>query len=69
MRDWVVDESDMATEREMLDTELAIKRVRMANSALPLTGFCYNCDEPLPSGLRFCNADCRDDWEIRNNVG
>jgi hypothetical protein len=28
------------------------------------TGFCINCKEKLPSGERFCDNDCRDDWTI-----
>lgn len=27
------------------------------------TGFCLYCDKPLPEHMRWCNADCRDDWE------
>lgn len=26
-------------------------------------GFCYNCNEPLAAGLRWCDTDCRDDYE------
>ena len=66
MRDHVVDESDMATEREMLDTELAIKAALSKQHLLPATGYCYNCDATVPPGHRFCDADCRDDWEVRN---
>lgn len=31
---------------------------------MPLIGQCYNCDEPL-EGMRFCDADCRDDYVKR----
>jgi hypothetical protein len=27
------------------------------------TGYCLHCGEDLPSERRFCDADCRDDWE------
>jgi len=27
-------------------------------------GFCYNCAEPLVTGMRFCDADCRNDWAV-----
>lgn len=29
--------------------------------ALPETGRCLNCNEPLPAG-RFCDSDCAEDW-------
>ncbi|MDR1646826.1 MAG: hypothetical protein LBR88_02170 [Zoogloeaceae bacterium] len=27
------------------------------------TGFCLNCGAPLAQGLRWCDTDCRDDWQ------
>ena len=30
---------------------------------LPYCGQCYWCGEPLPAPRRWCDADCRDDWE------
>lgn len=30
------------------------------------TGYCLFCGEPLPRGRRWCNADCRDNWEKEN---
>jgi hypothetical protein len=27
------------------------------------TGRCLWCDEPLPPGKRWCDTDCRDDFE------
>ena len=27
------------------------------------TGYCLFCDEPLEAGRRWCNVDCRNDWE------
>lgn len=66
MRDYAVDESDMATEQEMMSTELAIRLALSKNNPLPDMGFCYNCDTKLAPGLRFCDAECRDDWELRN---
>lgn len=27
------------------------------------TGECLFCGEPLPDGKRWCNAECRDEWE------
>ena len=37
------------------------------------TGYCLFCGEPLPPGRRWCDKDCRDDWEreqkLRRNKG
>lgn len=32
-------------------------------------GSCHWCDKPLAGGLRWCDADCRNDWErdLRRN--
>lgn len=30
------------------------------------TGRCLNCEEKLPPGVRWCDADCRTDWERLN---
>jgi len=66
MREFVTDESDQATEREMRDTELAIQVARQSNRNIPSTGVCYNCGETLAGELRWCDRDCRDDWESRD---
>lgn len=30
-------------------------------------GKCHNCEEPVPVDHKFCDRDCRDDWEVRND--
>jgi hypothetical protein len=32
---------------------------------LTACGQCYNCDEPVEGDKTFCDADCRDDWQLR----
>lgn len=32
------------------------------------TGFCLNCDEPLPGPHAFCDAGCRDDYQKRQRM-
>ncbi|AUN95420.1 hypothetical protein C0099_11065 [Pseudazoarcus pumilus] len=62
----MTDVSDRATEREELDRELALRAARAARDVPPLPcGTCHNCGERLPPGLPFCDADCRDDWQLR----
>ena len=59
----LMDMVDLAQiQRERLD-EFAL---HVRHPAAPeATGFCLNCGEPLPAGQRWCDTDCRDDWEIR----
>lgn len=56
-----MDESDMATQREIQDREVCIKYNRKPE--LPANGFCYNCGDDCHGC--FCDADCRSDYEQR----
>lgn len=31
-------------------------------------GFCWQCDEPVPPLHRWCDANCRDDWQKENKI-
>ena len=57
---------DLGNDRaeEMLQDALNTRK----REHLPPKGRCYNCDESVPVPHRFCDADCRDDWEKRNKV-
>lgn len=59
---------DQAQEAEALFIELAKKAITLAAPALPANGVCYNCQSPLDPGLRFCDADCRDDYGVRRTT-
>lgn len=39
------------------------RRYRAEHAALPATGFCLYCDEPVATSVRFCGPDCRDAWD------
>jgi hypothetical protein len=39
------------------------RRYQAAKAALPATGDCHYCGEPVTDGRRFCDADCRDAWD------
>lgn len=32
------------------------------------TGFCLNCEAEVQLGMRWCDADCRTDWEKRTRA-
>ena len=58
---------DKATEFEELDRDLAL---RMRRPGGPVAcGYCLNCDAQLPDGQRWCDDDCRDDWQARVGGG
>lgn len=65
MSDW----TDNASDLELLQTEVAIAKVREEGKHLQevletAAGHCLNCEEPLEEG-RFCDADCREDFQKR----
>jgi hypothetical protein len=65
--DAMADIIDLAqTQHEFLhDVEISARKPTEPDA----TGFCLNCGEPLPAGHRWCNVDCRDDWERRTTHG
>lgn len=62
------DFADLASEREELDRDLALKAAHKHAPALPATGHCHNCEAMLPEGLRFCDCDCRNDYDARQRA-
>ena len=54
------DEIDIASVQEEAYRAAALNR---RHASLPSVGQCYSCGAPVEGSLRFCNADCRDDWE------
>lgn len=52
---------------DLADEERA--RLVAASSKAPpaaaCTGRCLNCAEKVKKGKRWCNAECREDWEAR----
>ena len=56
-----MDEADRA--QEHIEREEALRRRAARAPDLPYAGACYWCGEPLPPPQRWCDAECRDDWE------
>lgn len=67
MNERIADLSDLATAHEGLFLRAAL-RGRKPSAPAPC-GFCFNCESPLPAGRRWCDADCRDDWERAERAG
>jgi len=56
-----VDEADFSAERMQRELDHLL-RLRSA-SGPTATGRCLSCGAPLREPLRWCDTDCRDDWE------
>ena len=59
---------DMANDLADQLTSAYVAHERQQNPLLTYTGQCYNCDAPTPAGHNFCDADCRDDWQKRQDA-
>ena len=59
------DEADKAEHQEELARQAAL--VVRKKIGPKWTGFCANCGEVLEMPLRWCNAECREDWESRES--
>lgn len=56
----IVDQANDHIEREM-NSLLAARRV----IDLPPCGSCYNCCEDIEPGRKFCDIECREDFDRR----
>lgn len=56
----MADEADITADREEREAPMRLAASRR-NPGPAANGLCHWCDEPVASGLRFCDADCRDD--------
>lgn len=61
---------DDANDRAERDLQLAIRAARCGNGLdMPEpTGWCLNCGEPTAPAHRWCDDECRDDWQARGRV-
>jgi hypothetical protein len=58
-----MDICDQATETEEYFMSLALSEHRNNRYVLASIGRCHYCDEQIAAGERFCDAECRDDYE------
>jgi len=56
----MADFGDMA--QELTETRLAHSLQKRKLLTLPFSGFCLSCEEPVGE-RRFCDSDCRQDYE------
>lgn len=60
-----VDDQATAVEEREREAALAAQRDRAARAPRLPDGVCANCLAELKAGQRFCDQDCRDDYEKR----
>lgn len=59
-----MDDADYAAIEEQIRIDVAMRN-RVCHVPQQTTGECLNCGERLPDG-RWCDPECRADWERRN---
>lgn len=57
----MADDADITQERQERELDLFLRERRAP--LIQATGVCLNCNTPLKGERRWCDADCRDDWE------
>lgn len=61
----MADEQDLASEREEIARQSAQVTGRRPSGPEP-TGYCHYCGDRLPKPMRWCDADCRNEWSSLN---
>lgn len=60
-----MDDADITSQRAEYD-HLHNLEVSKKKNGPKATGRCLNCDAPLSDDHRWCDLNCRDDWEKYN---
>ena len=55
-----MDEADAA---DLTQEQALTAALRRRHATLPAVGQCYSCGEPVEGNAKFCNAECREDFE------
>ena len=63
----MADIADITTDRLELEEALRRQLAPIDTGPAPI-GRCHNCDAHLEGDARFCDADCRSDWQARQNM-
>ena len=63
----VADEIDLAS--DMMEAQISRAVAKAAGLEIPknTTGKCLYCREPVEDDRRWCDADCREEYERRKN--
>ena len=61
----MADEVDVTQERIEREIEIMRRAIAVMSEEVKPIGECLWCGEILDNGRRWCNAECRDSWELR----
>jgi hypothetical protein len=61
----MADDIDRAADLNELYLDIALNNKPSNDPGITLTGECHNCNHSVSQDQRFCDVDCRDDWEKR----
>ena len=61
----MADEADIAAQQEALQLRIALANTKQPVTTKRTSKTCLNCGEPTEKGHPFCDADCRDDYDYR----
>ena len=53
---------------DAVDVFFSASLSQRASEGPPYSGVCHNCEKKVDFPLRWCDPDCRDDWEKRQNI-
>lgn len=63
----MADEADIAADLEEVYLDLALRKARKnASEKIPDVKHCFQCGSETEKGRRWCDAHCRDQWEMGN---
>jgi hypothetical protein len=62
----MADVVDRANDLVEMTLENCIKKVTAKASIPKGIGICIECGEPVEGERRWCDVDCRDDWQRQN---
>lgn len=65
----MADDADLSDARAEREMQARLAWLRMRQQALPYSGQCYWCGENVHAPKRWCDADCRDEWERQQRRG
>jgi hypothetical protein len=61
-----MDDADLAGRFDDILRQSNLYQSRKNTPTIAAIGECLWCGAPVEAGRRWCNAECRDDWESEN---